>query len=83
MAAVASPGNFPRLLFLRLLKDRVDLFREARRTRDRGNVEKTVLLRGVRPELGKDHVDRVVADVISAAVTYEQTTSFPRRLSQW
>jgi len=61
--------------FLGLLRDRVDLFREARRTSDRGNVEKTVLLRGVRPELGKDHVDRLIADVIAAADTYEQTTS--------
>ena len=61
--------------FLGLLRDRVDLFREARRTSDRGNVEKTVLLRGVRPELGKDHVDSLIADVISVADTYEQTTS--------
>jgi hypothetical protein len=61
--------------FLGLLKDLVDLFRETRRTSDRGGVEKTILLRGVRPKLGKDYVDRLIADVISAADTYEQTTS--------
>lgn len=61
--------------FLGLLRDRVDLFREARQTSDRGGVEKTILLRGVRPELGKDHVDLLIADVIAAADAYEQTTS--------
>lgn len=60
---------------LGLLKDHVDLFREARLTSGRGDVEKAVLLRGVRPELGKDPIDRLIGDVITAADSYEQTAS--------
>ncbi len=60
---------------LGLLKDHVDVFREAQRTSDRGDVERTVLLRGIRPELGDDTVDRLIADVIVAADSYEQTAS--------
>ncbi len=60
---------------LRLLRDQVELFREARRTGKRGDVERTVLVRGVRPELGKDPVDRLISEVIGAADAYEQTAS--------
>lgn len=60
---------------LGLLKDQADLYRVAQRTSDRGDVERTVLLRGVRPDLGRDNVDRLIADVITAADTYELTAS--------
>ena len=58
-----------------ILKNRVDLFLDTSQLSDRGRVERAVLLDGVRPELGKDPVDCLIADVIAAADTYEQTTS--------
>jgi hypothetical protein len=60
---------------LGLLRDQVELFREARQTGARGDVERTVLVRGLRPELGRDPVDRLISDVIAAADSYEQTAS--------
>jgi hypothetical protein len=60
---------------LRLLRDQVELFRDARRTGARGDVERTVLVKGVRSQLGKDPIDRLISDVITAADSYEQTAS--------
>lgn len=53
-----------------LLQDHVDVFRDAGRSGDRGNVERTVLLRGIRPHLGNNQDDRLIADVIAAVDTY-------------
>jgi len=58
---------------LGLLKDRVDVYRQAWETGDRGQVERSVLLQGVRPRLGDDPVDRLIADVIAAIDAYERT----------
>ncbi len=56
-----------------LLKERVDVYRQASRDAgDRGKVERAVLLRGVRPELGDDPTDRLIAAVIAAVDAYEQ-----------
>ena len=60
---------------LRLLREQVELFRDARRTGVRGDVERTVLVRGVRPELSKDPLDRLISDAIVAVDSYEQTAS--------
>lgn len=59
-----------------LLKERVDIYRQAgKETGDRGKVERAVLLRGVRPELGEDPTDRLIAAVIRAVDAYEQTAA--------
>ena len=58
-----------------LLQDHVDLFRAAGRTGDRGDVERTVLLRGIRPQLGDDQVDCLIADVIAVTDSYERAAS--------
>ncbi len=57
-----------------ILQNRVDWFIEIRQSSDRGSLEKSILLDGVRPELGKDPVDCLIADVIAAVDTYEQTS---------
>jgi hypothetical protein len=60
---------------LGLLKDQIDIYREVSRTDARGDVERAVLLRAIRPSLGADQVDRLIADVIAAADSYEQAAS--------
>jgi hypothetical protein len=56
-----------------LLKKRVDVYRQAWDTDERGKVERAVLLRGIRPELGEDSTDRYIDAVITTVETYEQT----------
>jgi len=58
---------------LGLLTERVDVYRHAWETGDRGQVERSVLLHGVRPRLGGDPVDRLIAGVIAAIDAYERT----------
>lgn len=56
-----------------LLKKRVDIYRQASDTDERGKVERAALLRGVRPELGDDPTDRYIDAVIAVVEAYEQT----------
>lgn len=57
---------------LGLLKDHADTYREISRTDARGDVERSILLRGIRPSLGLDPVDRLIADVIVGAESSEE-----------
>jgi hypothetical protein len=60
---------------LGLLKERVDVYRQAQKeTDDRGKQERAVLLRGIRPQLCNDSTDRLIAAVIEAADAYEQAS---------
>jgi hypothetical protein len=57
-----------------LLKQSIDLFRGVWTGRDsRGKAERTILLRGIKPALTDDPLDRVIDATILAADAYEQT----------
>ncbi len=59
-----------------LLKLNDDLFRSAWAGRDsRGEAERTVLLQGIKPNLGDDPVDRLIDAAIAGAEAYEQTVA--------
>lgn len=61
---------------LGLLKERADVYHQASRdTGDRGKVERVMLLRGIRPELGGDPADHLIAAVITAVDAYEQISA--------
>lgn len=66
-------GAVVRRRVMGLLKKRIDVFRQASDTSERGKVERAVLLRGVRPELGDDATDRYIDAVIATVEAYEQT----------
>jgi hypothetical protein len=57
-----------------LLTKRVDIYRQAWSTDgNRGRVERAVLIRGIRPELADNPIDRLIGAAIGAADAYEQT----------
>jgi hypothetical protein len=59
-----------------LLKLNDELFRSAWSGRkSRGEAERTVLLRGIRPNLTEDPVDRLIDAAIAATEAYEQTAA--------
>lgn len=73
MLLVMLETTLVRRRMLGILKERVDVYRTAWRAGDRGQVERSVLLNGVRPRLGDDPIDRLIADVITAIDAYERT----------
>jgi hypothetical protein len=58
-----------------LLEQGADVYRQAAEKNDRGVTERATLLRGVRPRLSGDGVDRIIADAIVAIETYEQVAA--------
>ena len=56
-----------------LLKPNLELFRNTSNQGSRGEAERAVLLRGIKPALTNDPLDRLIDATIAAADAYEQT----------
>lgn len=60
---------------IQLLKERVDVYRNASKKGGRGFIERETLLKGIKPRLENDAIDKLINCVIKAVDIYERTSS--------